>query len=58
MDPVHSFTLHIHPFAMVVCFQIKYGGLDDDDETSPLPRTRGRKINYQEVAGSESEEVC
>ncbi|PNF14457.1 hypothetical protein B7P43_G01679 [Cryptotermes secundus] len=35
--------------------RIKYGGLDDD-ETSPLPRTRGRKINYQEVAGSESEE--
>lgn len=52
-----SFTLHIHLFAMIVCFQIKYGGLDDD-ETSPLPRTRGRKINYQEVAGSESEEVC
>jgi hypothetical protein len=38
-------------------FQIKYGGLDDN-ETSSLPRTRGRKINYQEVAGSESEEVC
>jgi hypothetical protein len=37
-------------------FQIKYGGLDDG-EISPLPRTRGRKINYQEIAGSESEEV-
>jgi hypothetical protein len=45
----HSCNIHFS-------FQIKYGGLDDD-KISPLPRTRGRKINYQEIAGSESEEV-
>jgi hypothetical protein len=59
----HFHSLHICLSAFLhygcnICFsfQIKYGGLDEG-EVSPLPRTRGRKINYQEIAGSESEEV-
>ncbi|KAK7864582.1 hypothetical protein R5R35_003175 [Gryllus longicercus] len=35
--------------------KIKYGGLEED-AVSPTRRTRGRKINYQEFAASDSEE--
>lgn len=39
-------------------FQIKYGGLDDlAVEDLPSRRTRGKKINYQEVLASDSDEV-
>lgn len=36
--------------------RIQYGGLDDDDEYKGR-RTRGKKINYLDALGSESEEV-
>ena len=48
---------------MCVCFifQIIYGGLPDEnpaqEEEILSRRTRGRKINYQEVIASDSEEV-
>lgn len=41
--------------------QIIYGGLDEDgprqEEETLARRTRGRKINYQDIMGSDSEEV-
>uniref|UniRef100_A0A1B6FH68 PHD-type domain-containing protein n=1 Tax=Cuerna arida TaxID=1464854 RepID=A0A1B6FH68_9HEMI len=37
--------------------KIKYGGLDDlNVEELPARRTRGKKINYQEVLGSDTDE--
>lgn len=40
-----------------ILFQIKYGGLESLDEDSVLTRrTRGKKINYQEITGSDSED--
>nr|CAD7399056.1 unnamed protein product [Timema cristinae] len=37
--------------------KVKFGGLDSLDDVPIMPRTRGRKMNYQEMAGSDSEEV-
>lgn len=39
-----------------ICLQVTYG-LDESDDNFSQRRTRGKKINYLENLGSDSEEV-